>query len=159
MEVKFTKIVEHISSDEKYLSGEEVTEEQLYQLSDNFFNRTRVLEKGSYRQLDSTNLSPHNDWKRRDTKTIYFSKARIDAFFAKHPTCDGLKIYLGLHDKEIFPAIAHERYNNKMMVVLVATEGEIEKLNADDVVMIAGSKTSGDGMDNGKLCPPHPDCA
>jgi hypothetical protein len=155
----FAKIVKSITSEDKFLSGAEVTQKQLEDLSSNLFNNTRVEEKGNYRQLDCTNADPHTDWTKRDTKTIYFSKKRLDEFFAANAGSDGLKIYLGLHDREIFPGMDTEEYNNKMMVVLVTTTGETDNLDVDDKVIVGGSSLEAvSGLDNGKLCPPHPDC-
>lgn len=150
-----TKIVREPSSPDKITSGEEVTLDQLEGLSANFFVKTHIMD-GTLRRMDSYNPPPHNDWKKRDTKSIYFTKAKIEELFADNSGSDGIRIYLGLHDKSIYPAMRDAKYENKVMVVLMATKAEVDMKDFNDKVMIAGIK--GGGYDNGKLCPPDPGC-
>jgi hypothetical protein len=151
-----TKIVKEISSEKKLEDGDEVTIDQLKGLSGNMFLKVHIMDYGQIRPMDCSNPKP-SDQKKNDTKTVYFEKSKLDAFFAENPDSDGLKIYFGVHDPTIYPSIRYPSYINKLMVVLVTTTGGKENLKVNDSVMIAGNK-AGDGMDNGKLCPPDPSC-
>jgi hypothetical protein len=151
-----TKIVKEPTSRDKILSGEEVTQEQLDGLSDNYFVKTYIMDGGTVRRMNSSNPLPHNDWKTRDTRSIYFTKAKIEELFADNAGSDGIRIYLGLHDKNIYPGVRDAKYENKVMVVLVATKTEVDMKDFNDKVMIAGIR--GGGYDNGKLCPPDQTC-
>lgn len=158
LKTMFTKIVKTITSDDKLLLGEEVTPEQIDGLSKRFFEKIDVKLNGRARSIDCSNPFPHNNWEKRDTKTIFFSKERIIAFLNQYDDTDGLKIYLGMHDKATYPGMGVDEYQDKIMVVLVATVKQIEKKAVGDKIIIAGTKANGNGLDNGKLCPPHPDC-
>jgi hypothetical protein len=147
-----------------------VTKKQLEALSANFFARVQILDRdGAHRQID---CSDKKHPKKNDTKSVYFDKARIDALFAANPGSDGLKIYFGVHDHTIFPMPddVAPHYDNKLMVVLVATAGGKDLLHDDTetTTMAAksltvaasgdGSGNGGMGMDNGRLCPPNLSC-
>ncbi|GGH09870.1 hypothetical protein [Mucilaginibacter phyllosphaerae] len=151
-----TKIVKEPTSDKELLNGAEVTQDQLDGLSGNYFLKVHVTSKGRIRRMDASNPAPYQDLEKRDTKTIYFTKEKIEELFKDNPGSDGLKIYLGVHNKDIYPGIRDDNYENKVMVVLVATKGEAEMKDVNDKVMIAGVKSG--GMDNGKLCPPDKTC-
>jgi hypothetical protein len=147
-----------------------VTKKQLEALSANFFSRVQILDRdGDYRQM---NCSDKQHPKKNDTKSVHFDKARIDALFAANPGSDGLKIYFGVHDHNIFPMpddVAH-LYDNKLMVVLVATADGKDMLHDDTETPSTSAKSlftaaaggdgsgGGQGMDYGKLCPPRNDC-
>nr|WP_294948031.1 hypothetical protein [uncultured Mucilaginibacter sp.] len=147
-----------------------VTKKQLEALSANFFARVQILDRdGAHRQID---CSDKKHPKKNDTKSVYFDKARIDALFAANPGSDGLKIYFGVHDHKIFPMPddVAPHYDNKLMVVLVATAGGKDMLKDDTetttmaakslLTASAGGDGSGEGlgMDQGKLCPPSANC-
>jgi hypothetical protein len=147
-----------------------VTKKQLEALSANFFARVQILDRdGDYRQI---NCSYKKHKKKNDTKSVYFDKARIDALFAANPGSDGLKIYFGVHDHTIFPMPEEvaPHYDNKLMVVLVATAGGKDILHDETEISTMAAKSlstasaggdgsgGGLGMDYGKLCPPNSNC-
>ena len=144
-----------------------VTKNQLKALSKNFFSRMQILEDGQHRPIDCSDPSHPQ---KNDTRSVYFEKSRIDALFASNPGSDGLKIFFGVHDHEIFPIPDADKvnYHNKMMVVLVTTTNEVDNLKDDNTphpgmqLMAApaggGNNGGGQGMDNGKLCPPYTTC-
>jgi hypothetical protein len=148
------KIVKEITSELNFLSGSEVTRDQILGLSNNLFAKfqRKATLGGRPQTMDPT----------KDTRTAYFDKPSLDQLFKDNPGSDGLKIFFGVHCVDIYPATEHQKeYENQLMAVLVTTTGgdKNENLNVDDKVMIAGSiAEAGTGMDNGKLCPPNPNC-
>jgi hypothetical protein len=108
----------------------------------------RIFENGVVRHLNPA----------KDTKSVYFSKDRLMELFNVNPGSDGLKIFFGVHDEAIYASREPVRYQNKVMVVLSTTTGTLDNLNENNQVEIAGSLDSGEGLDNGKLCPPDPNC-
>lgn len=145
-----------------------VTKQQIKALSKNFFSRLQILDHdGQHRPLDCSDPSHPQ---KNDTRCVYFEKSRIDALFAANPGSDGLKIFFGVHDHAIFPLPddVKDKYHNKLMVVLVTTTIEVDNLNdegsGDGAVesMTApagdGEIRGGEGLDNGKLCPPYSGC-
>jgi len=147
-----TKIVEKITDQDKFLSGAEVTVQQLNDLSENMFLRLKIKEDGRVRDMD---CSDRTNMTMNDTKTAYFTRASLDGLFADNPGSNGLLIYFGVHNHNIYP-LGHPNYENKLMVVLVTATNEIPNLNVNNAVKIAGAP--GEAMDNGKLCPPNTTC-
>jgi len=117
--------------------GDNVTDAQIAALSQHFFDNVYVMDNGTVRQADPT----------KDTKSMCFDKARVDALFAANPTADKLTIHLGMHSSAIFPP-SDSRYENKMMVVLSATTS----------TAAASPAGGGGGMDEAHLCPPFTNC-
>lgn len=138
-------------SDDKQLTGDEVTVGQIIKLSEKYFDHAYIEESGHIRRMNSTNGRVAE---KNDTRTITFKKSRIDEFFAANPGTDDFIIHLGLHDKAIYNAGLPKEYEGKVMVVL--STKDVRALKAGDVVMIAG--VNGGGIDNGKLCPPDLTC-
>ncbi|OOQ61389.1 hypothetical protein [Mucilaginibacter pedocola] len=132
------------------LSKGMVTKTQLNALSKNFFSKLQVLDNGRHRSIDCSD-SRHPE--KGDTRAVIFNRKDVEALFAANPGCDGLKVYFGLHDKEIFPLPDDNStdYQNKLMVVLITTSGQVENINDD-------ASIAGKGLDNGKLCPPNIGC-
>jgi len=120
-------------------NNDHVTDEQIAALSNHFFEKMHILEKGSIRKLDPS----------IDTRSMCFDKAKIDKLFADNPGADKLTIHLGLHNSNIFKP-NDPRYENKMMVVLAA------KTSVKPGML--GGVDGGGGVDNSDLCPPHTDC-
>lgn len=134
-----------------------VSKKQLHALSANFFSKVQILDNGKYRPIDCSNP---NHPEKSDTKAIVFSKKSVEALFAANPGCDGLKIYFGVHDHEILPIPEEfrERYQNKMMAVLVTTSGQVENLKEEGEMSKMAVAGGGEGLDNGKMCPPLIGC-
>ena len=127
--------------------GDWLTKDQILALSANMYAKMYIMDDdGKVRPLDPAT----------DTRTVQFDKSAIDDLFAANPDADGLKIYFGVNDPAIYTP-RYPSYNNKLMAALVATT------NGADNLIPNGSRTNltGDGAarDNGKLCPPDPDCA
>jgi hypothetical protein len=161
-----TEIVEQITDEHSLLSGGEVTPIQLKGLSDTLFRNLYILENGQLRQMDCSNPKPaagaQRDMSKADTKTAYFEKDIILKLFSDNPSSNGLLIYFGVHDKNVYPAMRQPGYQNKLMVVLATTTAKIPNTKIGDHVLIAGGGPvedgGGGGQDNGKLCPPDTTC-
>jgi hypothetical protein len=127
-----------------------VTKKQLAALSANFFNKLQVMDNGRLRPIDCSDPS-HPE--KNDSRAVIFTKKNIDALFEANPGADGLKIYFGIHDHDIFPIPEEnrKRYQNKLMAVLVTLTGSVENLNDDAGV-------AAKGMDNAVICPPFLGC-
>lgn len=138
------------NTDLKALPAGAVTKTQLDALSKNFFSKLQVLDNGRYRPIDCSNPT-HPE--KSDTKAVIFKKKDVEALFAANPGCDGLKIYFGVHDHAIFPIPEEnrERYQNKIMAVLVTTSGQVENINDEPT---AAAK----GLDFAAQCPPLVGC-
>ncbi len=152
-----TKIVNVITDQKKLLSGAEVTAKKLKDLSENLFLRLVIKEDGKLRDM---NCSDPSSRVMNDTKTAYFTKTSLDELFAANPGSNGLFIYFGVHNSNIYP-LGDPNYENKLMAVLVSATDEEPNLNAGNFVEIAGAPEDiggGMGMDNGKLCPPNTNC-
>jgi len=159
-----TEIVEQITDEHKLLSGGEVTPVQLKGLSDTLFRNLYILENGILRPMDCSNPTPtagaQRDCSKTDTKTAYFDKATVLKLFTDNPNSDGLLIYFGVHDKNVYPAMRQPGYQNKLMVVLATTTAKTPNTKIGSHVLIAGAgvDAGGGGQDNGKLCPPDTTC-
>lgn len=127
-----------------------VTKKQLEALSANFFKKLQVMDNGRLRPIDCSDPS-HPE--KNDSRAVIFSKKSIDALFEANPGADGLKIYFGIHDHDIFPIPEEnrQRYQNKLMAVLVTLNGQVENLNNEPTV-------AAKGMDNAVICPPLTGC-
>jgi hypothetical protein len=150
------KIVKSVPFDS--VPGTLVTPDQINKLSANLFTMFGVMSNGQFRDLD---CSEKTNPLKNDTKTAYFNKTDLDALFAANPGSDGLFIYFGCANSNIYP-VREPSYENKLMAVLVTGTKGIANLSPDASVDIAGAPKfdggGGNGMDNGKLCPPDTDC-
>jgi hypothetical protein len=155
-----SKIVDLIPDQPGIPPGSAVTKQQIDKLSNNMCLMLQVLDNGQYRDVNcSCSQSPTTN----DTKTAYFDRSNLDALFAANPGSNGLFIYFGVHNSNIFP-VRKPSYNNKLMSILVTATNGIPNLSVDNSVQIAGypldggGTGGGTGMDNGKLCPPDTTC-
>jgi hypothetical protein len=127
---------------------DKLTYEQISALSQNMFERLLIMDDGNFRKLDPT----------KDTKAVYIDKAKLDALFAAHPGCDGLRVYLGVYDANIVK-LSQPNYNNKLTVSFVTTTAEIDNLDRPvDLKMPALMLARGSGTGGIKTCPPDTGC-
>lgn len=139
------------------MSSPAVSAELLKALSNNYFKQIHITRaNGKVEPLD----------KNIDTTSIWFSKEMIDQLFAdngyKQGDSDfGLRIYFGVNDKANLITEIADVDDNRLMTVLVATKGPadapVDLLNgiAPKEILASGGELSGEGLDNGKLCPPY----
>ncbi|MEO7215072.1 hypothetical protein [Mucilaginibacter sp.] len=141
------------------MSSPAVSADLIKLLSNNLFKKLHITRKdGSIAPLDTS----------IDTRSIWFSKERVDQLFADNgykagDTDYGLRIYFGLHDKASILTDIADHEHNRLMAVLVATKGSADapqdllnhlptKLRQN--ALLTGGELTGEGLDRGKMCPP-----
>lgn len=147
--------------------GHVVTKSQLKKLVNNYYD---VIKKKDVNGK-IVDLNP-----KTDSKSVWFTKAAIDALFAEHGcTAEnnsdyGLRVYFAVHKMGIMDP-EHEikpTYHNQQTVILVPTKKEKgfedHDLLEDDAENPAADDGKGDGLgragglNHGKICPPETDC-
>jgi hypothetical protein len=137
-----------------------VSAAQIKALQENYLKKIHAVRKDG-------SIKPVN--RKEDTMSIWFSKDAIDELFVENGYTPGakdfgLRIYIGVHDKETILTDIPDHNHGKLMTVLVATKGPAEApvdllestgtslktaATADE-----GGGTGGGGLNHGKICPP-----
>lgn len=129
-----------------------VSKAQLQKLIANYQRRVKRLRKGGSAAVD------HDP--KFDSKSCWLSRETVETLF-KINNADGLRIYFGVHDKDIMPT----EYDDKLMVVLVATKNvggvnqdqlfdREEEPQTKSLASRPGDKP-GYGVNHTLICPPH----
>ncbi|RYZ97809.1 MAG: hypothetical protein EOP47_20830 [Sphingobacteriaceae bacterium] len=130
-----------------------VSKSQLLKLIANYQQKVKRVRKGSTAVL---NHDP-----KFDSKSLWFPRKVVEELFAAN-NADGLRIYFGVHDTGIVPT----PYDDKLMVVLVATRNE-DGINRDQLLdvkegeekevksLAAKDGKPGYGVNHAIICPPN----